>query len=389
MFCLHGEPSVFAVGADSGDTAPSLSIQEVSPTSGATGDKIRILGFGFGGIPENLSVGVRLADGRVVPMPILGATDTEIEAVLGPVPDAAQTGQVVVRIGSGICRSVQSRSTMPPRWVSRPVMVESRGSAIGDAGRGGADSHPVDPRWDGLAGVRPLLPLAYEDVSLRGPLCVWNGSGLGEAQAPGEFVARPGPASSEWRWMLGRLSEGALSLRIDGDLPTPTILEIQVRIEDEGGDVVREVRVSNLVLGGEGAVGEKAERIADGIRSAFAQWGATEVDCRVSDVTPDAATLRLELPGKTVARGTLNLLVERQPVTLSAPRVLRGAGTRFERVTFQVATVAGRKYRIQSQDGPGSDGWRDVMEIAGTGGPMEVEDSAAGSPIRFYRVVEE
>jgi hypothetical protein len=106
--------------------APPLAVPVIDsfmPASGGEGTLVTILGRNFrsgpDATPEDLSVVIREGD-LAIPLEVLSATDTMIEARLGPVPPGARGGPLVVAIGEGIRGIVPARVSslwpLAPAW---------------------------------------------------------------------------------------------------------------------------------------------------------------------------------------------------------------------------------------------------------------------------------
>ena len=107
-------------------SAPPVVVS-IDPPTGMPGDIVIINGQGFAGCPDNLCLVIMPAGSdQVVPLDVLGATDTQIRARILNVPPqlAGVPGQVMVARGNG--NRVKPVPAFPDVIIEEPIWVWER-----------------------------------------------------------------------------------------------------------------------------------------------------------------------------------------------------------------------------------------------------------------------
>jgi hypothetical protein len=237
------------------------TIIDVQPRNGREGDLIEIFGSGFGFDPDDLCITVQdSVSARLIPLRALMAGDTYIKARLGFVPPDARAGPLVVKRGEGRVGSF------------RP-----------------ADSNTV----------------------VRATAWVWHGREPAIAGPPFEPLPRTPPVGTT-SFDSEPPSNGVVCVTLLGNWPDNALVNVTVRAHDSmGGPGSLALDAPATQLPGGGTTLECAQRIADIIRSAFAQQAGRDVGVRVDPVAgAPAVKLTIFLPnGGHIDRGFVRIAV--------------------------------------------------------------------------------
>ena len=380
-----------AVALEADETVSNPVIHEIQPMEGVPGDRIYILGKGFGDVAENLSVGVSQPDGRLIVFRVLEASDRTIIAEIGPVPEGAQPGALTVSIGSGTRWSPGVPSARSNRWVSRQVVPESRlavdpvsGTSSDNAGAGYNAGQPLDPRGNLESS---LITLNDPEVQMSGEVAVWQRIGLPRVASSGIFTPRFRGDSTDGEWTVAALRDGRLVLPVDEQWAGGTTLSIHVCFGLASDDSAYEAHLAEVRLPSAETALENARRIADVVEAVLKQRGRVQIECHADALVGAETELILEVPGDGLSSGAMVIRATPAPVVLRGLRFVPGVGSEPGGLRFHFDARAGRRYILQVNDTLRPNGWRDMRHILGNGGPVLIEESSTGVRSGIFRVV--
>lgn len=359
---------------------PNPVIHQVEPSEAFPGDSVRIAGVGFGDVPENLSVSISQEGGRSILLRVVRASDSEIEAILGPVPVDALPGDLTVCVGSGTRSKASDASEASTPRAKPPLVLEAR-HAMASAGERNA-SGGLDLSDAGAS---------RGDVRVAGDVGIWRRLGLPWAVSPEPFTPKFRAPPYGERWIVAGVREGRLCLPVDEIWSQPAALRIHARVHTRHveGEDAWELCLTEVVLPVESAATENARHVADIIQSLMTQRARTPVICRVETGAGGTPELVLSPDVGAMTAGALSVSLVRAPVSLRSPVLLRTPGALGSGLQFRFESQAGRSYRIQANDGLRADDWKDLQRAVGVGGPMVIEDQPGARSMRIYRVIEE
>lgn len=244
-------------------SAPPVVIG-IEPATGQPGETVIIGGGGFGNNPDNLCV-VLMAPTpnatEVVPLEVLGATDTQIRARILNVPPNLVGQPLNVMVARGNGNRMKPVPAFPDVIIEEPIWVWER--ADGDV-ENDKQNDPNNP-------IRIPIPT---------------------------FTPQPAPPTSGTVWLRGGVVDGRMCLELADPInptvpynwPIPSCIEISARLWDHTeGKVKGYDQYSKKVrfTDGTGSAIDCANRICDVIRCAFFQQSGFWVNCTVEDTNND------------------------------------------------------------------------------------------------------
>jgi hypothetical protein len=235
----------------------------VTPNSGTTGDMVTIAGGNFGNNPDNICV--VLVDGqRFIPLQAVSASDTQIRAVLGVVPNdlAAPTHPLPIMVGLG----------------------------HGNVGR-----------------FQP----AFDNIILDDPVWVWHGDAPGAVG--GAFTPQPPPPPANQVWLHGVVNDGVICIFLDGKWRPDTMISIVARAHTSCGQGGSDLSGPTIRFLGGGSTLDCAYRIADVLRCAFKQQAGVMVIVEVTPLADGRVKITVKVPDCKIDRGMLTICVKPPP----------------------------------------------------------------------------
>jgi hypothetical protein len=251
---------------------PGPTITSFSPRAGGEGTAITVEGRNFGVNPHNLSAAI-LNGASSIPLDVISASETQLVAVVGPIPTRVEAGVLQVIPGEGRDALVQFEHGD----LNQPVLV----GFLYQKGPSASSRDTFTPQ----AGLRPAWPKCF-------------------------FSDPP--------------SGGQVCLTISGNWPTPAKVSIKAGLHDTRAGKGRDIQVDEVVFQPSAIIPgnppiveplnilECAYRICDVIGSGSQQGGGFLVNCTVELVSPGVARICLGMIDGFVDQGHLNVCV--QPV---------------------------------------------------------------------------
>ncbi len=237
-------------------------IRSVSPSAARTGERVNISGVGFGLDPDDLCIAV-LVGGRMIPLRVVTASDTMIEAVVGVVPFDAE-GPVVLQRGVG------------GRFDANPV----------------GDLIPGEQAW------------------------IWSREReLLEARSPEPLTLQAVEPNETTRWFFGEEPDGSALVVLDGDWIAGSTIEISAHLHDTSPNfaVAHDLRIGGIRVDQDGSLVECAEQLCELIRQLFESANVV-LGCVVRQVGPASVGILVELEIGSVRRGGIDICVTAPPV---------------------------------------------------------------------------
>ena len=248
-----------------------VEIVDFNPKQVRPGEIVTIDGRGFGNDPDNLCVVLKNGD-RSIGLQAVQASDTQLLAVMGALPENATPGPIMVARGRG------GRGTFQP---------------------------------------------AFPDIVLEERVWVWDRDPPGgpQDQTDDDLTPLPQNPPPGVVWFFGDPPvDGALCLTLRGNWIAGSVLEVVARAHDHEQGIGHDLHAFRVRIDGPGSTLDCAERICDMINCAFLQQAGITVECTTEEIEPEVVKITLRLPGGRIDWGNLDLCVSpppQEPLTIT------------------------------------------------------------------------